>query len=219
MAKQQHFGLGIMMAMLIAPAAMAQSAKSVVQYTDAALVDVGDGWTTILDGNLHTSQWKDLTIDVSLETGLFTSTTVRSKNGKEDISYAEAMVQVRVLVDGQEAFPGVVTYDRRYQELMAKFGGIIESCTDADGDGTIVFEDECEITEEELRLVLDTMAAHAFTFLVDDLSSGNHHVQVQARLTTDTGAMAGEADANALVGKGSLTVEEIRLVKDLDLSF
>lgn len=207
-------------ALLAAGPVHAQSAKHTVQVADTVLLRGGaaDGWVDILSGSIHTASWKDLIIGVSLEAGLFTSTTVRSRGGNNDTSKAEASIQVRVLVDGVEVFPGAVTFARRHQELMAKFGGIVESCSDLDGDGTIVVETECVVTDEELRLVLDTMNANAFNFVLPDLRSGDHSIVVQARIDTSTSAESGEAAANGVIGKGSLIVEEVRMVRGLDVT-
>lgn len=201
----------------------AQSAKNAVQLSNVALVNntTDADWATVLSTTIKTSEQKDLIIGGSFETGLYTQTLVRSKGGNSDTSFAEAQVQVRVLIDGGTAAeriaePGIVTYDRRYQELMAKFGGVL-SCADLNADGIVSF-DECTLTEEELNLILDTMAAHHFNFVLDDLGSGEHTVQIQARVITDKGAQLGSASAFGSVGKGSLTVEEVRLVKGVDIT-
>lgn len=207
--------------LLWAPQAFAE--KNAVQVGDVALVGASlstadaDGWTTILTSSLHTAAWSDVVVGVTLEAGLFTSTTVRSKGGTADSSTAEAKIEIQVLVDGAPADPGSVVFARRAQSLMAKFGGIVESCSDSDLDGVIAVETECTVTEEELALVLDTMGAHGFNFILADLSSGTHTIEVQARVTTSATWTAGAASASAVLGKGSVVVEEVRLAKDLDI--
>jgi len=208
------------------------ASKAATEVAELILIPYGPGvsgdsttagpWVDILTTQLKTSQQKDLFMGVSLVTGLYTETLVRSKNGVEDTSSATAGIEVRVLVDKgtageRTAYPGIVDYDKRKQEMAAKFGGIIYSCTDANADGTIVFPTECVITEEELKLVLETLGSHHFNFVLDDLGSGVHKVQVQARINLASSVQAGGAKANALVGKGSLTVEEVRLVKGADI--
>lgn len=205
-------------ALALAPAvASAQSAKNAVQLSRVALVEATgqQSWTKILETQIKTSQQKDLIIGVSLETGLFTQTLVRSKGGTGDTSKAEATLKIRVTVGNRTAEPGEVTFDKRYQELMAKFGGVL-ACSDTNGDGIVSF-DECVITEEELNLILNTMAAHAFNFVIDDLGAGTHNVIVEAMVDTNASWQLGSASANAAVGKGSLTVEEVRLVKGAEL--
>jgi hypothetical protein len=204
-----------------------QSAKNAATTAPNILVPAtsgtggAGGWVSVLDTGLHTSQQKDLIMGVSLETGLFTRTLVKSKGGTQDTSTAEANVQVRVLIDAGTAAqriaePGVVTFDKRFQSLMAKLGGVL-NCTDVNGDGVITF-DECTLTDEEIELILSTLAAHAFNFVLDDLGSGDHTVTVQVRVTTNTSTQNGEAAATGAVGKGSVTVEEVRLVKGSDIT-
>jgi hypothetical protein len=209
--------LAIIMVFGVASAQNSQpSSKVTAQVGDIAILDAkAMGWTTVLSNNLKTANQKDLFVDVSLECGLYTKTLVKSA-GKPDTAKAEAGVYVQVLVDGAPAYPGEVVFCRRTQELTALFGGIMQKCTDLNGDGTITY-DECTWTPEELELVLDTMNANSFNFVLDDLSSGVHTIAVQARISTATEAGAGVADAKATIGKGSVTVESVRLIKDEDI--
>ena len=205
--------------MTIGGMASAQSAKNAVQLASYDLIGTTastNGWSEVLRTSLRTSEQKDLIIGVSLETGLFTETLVKSKGGNPDTSWAEANVEVAVWVGNRQAEPGNVTFDKRRQTLMAKLGGVL-NCSDLNGDGVIGF-DECTLTDEEIQLILDTKAAHAFNFALDNLGSGVHDVRVLARITTDNGADTGTSSATGLVGKGSVTVEEVRLVKDIDIT-
>lgn len=86
------------------------------------------------------------------------------------------------------------------------------SCGDTNGDG-IVTVDECTFTDEELQLILDTMGAHHFNFALTDVGAATHIVKVQARVTTAASSLL-QAGATGSVGKGAVTVEEVRLVKD-----
>ena len=169
-------------------------------------------WTTILSNNLKTPNQKDLFVDVSLECGLYTDTLVKSAGGTKDTAKAEAGVYVQVLVDDVPMYPGEVVFCRRTQTLTALFGGIL-NCTDTNGDGVITV-DECKLTPEELELVLDTMNANSFNFVLDDLGPGVHTVALQARISTKEEAGAGMADAKATIGKGSVTVESVRMIKN-----
>jgi len=168
-------------------------------------------WSTIMKTQLKTSNQKTLFIDVSFECGLITSTTVKSKKGKKDTSVAEAVVFTQVLVDNAVALPGPVIYCQRTQELSATFGGIMNSCTDLDGDGTIL-ADECTWTDEELSLMLSTMNANSFNF-VADVGQGVHNIEVQAKIGTRTSYEAGSAEAYGSIGKGTVVITEQRLVK------
>ena len=195
---------------------LAQSAKNAVQVNTAAVVTAtcGSGWSNIANVQIHTSQQKDLVLGASLETNLFTRTLVRSKGGTADTSTAEAELRVRAVVDAAETRPGVVVFDRRLQSLMAKFNGI---CTDQNADNIVNYT-ECT-TPEELELILDTSAAHHFNFILEDVGVGTHNVWMQGCVRTATTTQTGEATAGATAGKGSLTVEEVRLVRNQDVTF
>jgi hypothetical protein len=210
--------------------AFAQSSKSAIQISNLTLIEQTastDGWVTILgavdpsDPNavtIHTSQLKDLLFSVSLECGLYTQTLARSKGGVKDTSVAQATVQVRVVLDPgtpQEriAEPGEVTFCERVQELSATLQGIIGNLACFPGG---VFDPNapgCVLTPEEIELVLNTLEANAFFFSLDDVGAGTHNVIVQAQIESSTSVQAGTAGALALIGKGTVVVEEIRLVK------
>ena len=195
--------------------AFAASSSSTVA-TGVDLMQTTPGEPEIILSNvIHTSSQKDLAVDVSLECGLYTRTLVKSKAGTKDTSVADASVKVRVLVDGVEAYPGTVTFCSRAQELSATFGGIFENCEDTDGDGHITL-DECDLTDEELELILTTVNANAFNFILDDVGVGDHLIEVEATADWGSSYQTGDAEAKAFVGKGSMTVEEIRLIKDED---
>jgi len=175
-------------------------------------------WDTILEQDIKTPNQKDLFIDVSLECGLYTQTHVKSKGGNKDTATAEAMVKVRVLVDGDEAYPGKVVFNYREQTLSAKFMGIFTGeCLDVDPvNHTVTINYTC-LEPEELNLTLDTMSANSFNFIMDDLTSGVHTVEVQAMIDTTAVAGAGTAEAWATIGRGSVTIELVRMIKGEDI--
>ena len=130
----------------------------------------------------------------------------------------------RVLVDGNDAtpaYPGPVTFCQRYQELSATLQGIIEnlSCfVDDDNDPATpsVFDPDapgCILTPEEIDLVLRTLSANAFFFILPDVGVGTHNIEVQARIATSGSAQEGAWDSKALIGKGAVVVENHRLAK------
>jgi hypothetical protein len=174
----------------------------------AGVVD-GEGFTRVLSSELKNSGTpKDLVIGLSFETSLFTMTMVKSKGGDKSTSTADAEIEMYVLVDGKMAAPGIVTFDRRYQELWASLGGVL-SCADDNADGIISF-DECDLTEEEIGLILDTKSAHTFNFLADNIGSGSHTIEAYARLSKDGSVEGmGATDASATLGKGTLSVWEV----------
>ncbi len=191
----RHIGIIAIALLLASGVAMAQtkSSKATAQagaisiLTDSESGGV-DGYTTILSGGIHTSQQKDLFLGVSLECGLYTRTLSKSKGGNKDTSFAEAAVRVKVLIDG---------------------------CLSV-VDGIVILDEEC-LLPEEIELVLDTMNANTFNFLHPDAGVGSHVIEVQAMIDLGTDYEAGDVEARATLGKGSLTVEEVRLIKSEEI--
>jgi hypothetical protein len=192
-------------------------------------------WETILTQNIKTPNQKDLIIDVALETGLYTRTHVKSKRNHEgdpdwDSSTAHAKVMVRVGVDGnyatvevgeeQEAgvaFPREVTFNEREQTLSAKFMGIFTGeCLIVDPDtGDVTLNYTC-LEPEELELILNTLSANSFNFVVADLTPGNHIITVEAKIIANGAAEEGKFEAMAMVSQGSVVIELVRMVKAED---
>lgn len=180
-----------------------------------------EGKATVMETTIHTSNNKELLIGVSMEAGLFTKTQVKGKNGSSDSSSADASIEVTVFVNGVAAEPGTITFSQRSQELNAVLGGVIESCTfntDQDNDGvvddalSIVIQDDCIVSDEEIELIQRTMSAHHFNFVSPNLSAGSHRITVEASISSSVSAGAGSAVATGLIGRGSLTVESVRAI-------
>ena len=184
-----------------------------VAYTDEPddITDVIDvHGMKILEQTIHTANDKDLFIDVSLQSAVFTGTTVKSKDMDRDTSAAAAVVALRVVIDKgtaneRVAFPGAVVYNARLQVLTARLQGVIPTVW----PGTIT-------TPEEIGLFIGTMSANSFNFIVDDLDAGMHTVTVQAKCLSWVMNEKGCAQAVAVIGLGSMTVEEVRMVKGED---
>ncbi|TMA99991.1 MAG: hypothetical protein E6J70_11665 [Deltaproteobacteria bacterium] len=165
-----------------------------------------------MSATIKTSNIADLFVAPSLVTGLFTSTTVKGNgSGTTSTSVAMGAVQVRVLLDGHPgyAYPdssgGGVTFDQRIQTLTAKLGFILTDCIASGGVG-------CELTPEEIELVLDTTSAHSYNFILLNVGSGVHSVTIQAKASSRSTTIGGAAVSNAIFGLGSLTVDSVRLV-------
>ncbi len=186
-------------------------------------------WLSVMSNTLHTSSQKDLFVDVSLEVGLYTNTFVadggdggngNGHGGGPSSSTASAAVKVKVLVDGVEALPGEVVFGSRTQTLEANFQGFIADCLFIDPDtGEIELDEDC-VEPETIRLILETMHAASFNFLIVDPGVGTHTIEVLCQ-TVITTAVDGnddnDAEASALVGKGSVTVQEVRLANGQDI--
>ncbi len=142
-----------------------------------------------------------LVITPSLDTGVFTSTTVSKTGGiLFGTDTAESGLLVQVTVDGGPVdpevkstdtadFPGGISgvmYDERFQQLSV---ANLQCATTA----------TCSIT-----LILSSLAAHSFNFIAPNLAQGNHTVDVYAQLVNTQGTEM------ACVGPGSLTVVQAK---------
>ena len=182
-----------------------------------AATDINSGWQTVLEQDLKMANNHDLLMVASFEVGLFTSTTVSSKNMVTDTSTASACVKVKAQVDGVDAAPGDVVYGKRTQTLTATLEGAIAGClsvvTNAAGGLQIVLDTNC-VLPEVIGLLQDTVTANSFTFAAPNLSSGFHNIKIQAQIDAKGDNQNGSFTAAALVGKGTLTAESVRMVKD-----
>ncbi len=152
-----------------------------------------------------------------MECGLLTTTTAKSKGGQKDTAIAEAGIQVQVLIDGEPAAPGPVTFCKRRQELSATFQGLIDGCLSVAEDGvTVVLDDEC-LQPEEVSLVQATTTAAGYNFIAADVGVGVHNIEVQTRIGLFTDAEdASQVEARGIIGKGSVVVEEVRMIDGED---
>ncbi len=229
----------------LAIAASSQPAsKATAMVTGIVVTDTTDmAAATILEQEIKIpGNKKDLFVDVSLETGLYTKTLVQSKGGNKESAEAWARIQVLVQAtpidnDGNAtgapiiAEPnmtgGWVTYDYRLQYLSATLQGIINDIIceyDPGPDGipgtpddiVTCWIDQETLTEEEIELLLNTMAAHSFNFILPDLPVDTYRVEVLARIASDTDVSnsgKSSAEATATIGLGSVTIEAVRMIR------
>ena len=178
-------------------------------------------WQTVLANTIKTANQKDLFVSASFEIGLYTDTLVKSRNMVSDTSTAKASVKVRVVLDlntpaERVIEPGEVVYGRRQQTLSATLEGAIASClsivTNVNGSLSIILDPDC-VQPEVIQLIQDTMDAASFNFVAVDVPQGVHTVSVQAQIDSTGTVQNGTFEARALVGKGAVTVESVRLIK------
>ncbi len=160
-------------------------------------------------------------IMASLETSLLTDTQVASSNGNKSTATASGSIKVTphvyecpsndctgasgALVDCTtlsspcQIVPDHVTFNAREQTLSANLLGL--GCTANILTGVIT----CT-SPETIDLILSTTSAHAFNFLVNNLSSGVYQVQLGVSVTTSatSDSLLSGAQASVGVGAGSL---------------
>src|SRR5438094_3729337 len=159
------------------------------QFTLIPTTGTGD-WVTILSNNIKTAEMKDLFVTAAVEAGVYTQTAVTGTG----TSSARGKLEVRILVDGLEIEPGPATYADRVQTLSTFL-----------------------MPTEMIELMLRTMHAASFSFVGIDIPVGVHNVAVQARVSTEGSATFGTFSALGSVGKGTMTVESVRLIKGEDV--
>lgn len=175
------------------PAAKATAKVGAINILDATSME----WTTIMSRTIKMTNMKGLFFNVALECGLYTRTRA-GKTASVDTSTGEAGIQVRVIVDDVEAAPGTVMFRQREQTLTPYLAGILVGTT---------------VQDPYVELILKTMETNSFNFIAADLPAGVHTVQVQAKIYTST---SGIAEARATIGKGSVAVEEVRMIRGED---
>ncbi len=208
--------------------------SSTINTTSSSSSD--SDWFQIMAANIKTANDKGFAFDIALQCGIYTDTTVKSKGGNKDASSAEGRVLVRVQVTDPDGIVGYaqpsadidaaansgVTYNYRKQLVEAEFQGIcIDEVPVLDpetglptGEVELVLRGSlADCDYETVRVMLDTLQANAFNFYYGLTDSGVYNVSVQAKLITETSSGNGLASAKALVGLGSMFVENVRLVK------
>ena len=150
------------------------------------------GWIDILTAKIKTGTPKDLVIDVSAECSLVTNAKLSGTLGSEAI----ATIEVRVMVDGVQADPGIVTFNNRVLkvegDLTHHYGGL-----------------PLDIDDHWFEIFLATKCANSFNFMAEDVGSGVHTVVVQAMTHKEEKGLKGTA--NAYIGFASAVVDEVML--------
>ena len=211
--------------------------------TDAVEFDNNTGYTL---ATIKVPQDKELLVGVSAEIGIVTDTSVKGKNGGTAKAIADGEARVKIYAvpdsggDWVEAAPGEIILSKRIQTLNATLAGVIQSCEvsciqDPDtGDITcdeIVIPEDCEVTDEEIGLLLETTAAHHFNFVLPNMDQGVYDIRAvfftgvraevdicddadDCSLYDPDGTVSASAAASAIINKTMLTVQQVRAAKD-----
>ena len=221
----------------VACAAAGPQAGTVNSATCGQSETADTGFVAIHTVRIKTANKKELAFDLSLQCGLVTDTTVKSKGGNKEGSNARGTIRVRIKVtddssgtvrfaepiSGLDAFevadavtaadPVGIVYCDRFQQLEAKFAGL--TCTADSETGVVTCEDP-----EEIRLLLRSLNANAFNFLLPDVAPGAKTIVVEARAQASAAIfgtdLQSNANARAFAGAGSLFVEEVRFIRGTD---
>ena len=183
--------------------------------------DKTGGGSKVLFGNIKTpaATSKNVLVMATLESSILTNTLVASKNGTNSTSSAMGAVVVTpkvylcpsndcsgrsgALVDiitlGGTVTPNQVTFNQRVQTLSASLSGL--NCTADLTTGVVTCADP-----ETISLLLSTMSANGFNFLVQTPGQGVYQVQLGIALeaSASTNGLPAGAAATVAVAAGSL---------------
>jgi hypothetical protein len=199
---------------LLSASAFAASSKFAANVSDV-LITNGAGGSGSLNIPIKTANKSDLLVGVSLMSTILTETKTKGRNGDTNFAAAEGKVDVCLTITGEyeDLAPGCVTFEMRRQELTTVLSGVLDCPT---GD-TPDFDDFCTIVDdEEVSLLLKTMSANHFNFVVKNVRPGVHTVTATVTGSTDLTCDTALEDCGAevAVGPGSITVEEVRATND-----
>jgi len=199
------------------------SVISADDQTDVAYdCNENDGYTL---ATIKVPEQKELLVGLSAEVLLVTDTSIKGKDGgsARALAYAGGGVELAACPVGggdcQPAAPGFVFLADRFQILDATLGGVLETCSDLNGDGTIDFSTECTYSDEEIGLILDTLSSHHFNFVLPNMSQGDYNIVAMFgtaachEISSDGDAVA-STYARAGIGKYMLTVQQVRATKN-----
>ena len=190
---------------------------------DATDFDLDAGYTL---ATIKVPQDKELLVGVSANVGLVTDTSIKGKEGGAARSIAGAgagVIVFAVPVEGANGSPalgqpGLVVLNARVQVLDATLGGVIDTCAVVDDLGNV----ECTFTDEEIGLVLATLSANHFNFVLPNMDQGEYNlvaffitgalakVDIDEASVSAGGSVSASAFAKAFIGKTMVTVQQVR---------
>lgn len=208
---------------------IANSAASTSELCGTVLPGIGgtDTKEGALLATIKMPESKELLAGISAESKILLDTVVKSKSGYSATAMGEGSVAVNIyaknVATGVKYAPvpsGVITLNARVQQLTAALGGVLLSCTDTNGDGTITAS-ECQFTEEEIGLLTENASANHFNVLFPNLPQGTYEIRanftvLSTSTATTTSAINACAYASSKVTLGNriVTLQDVRAVKD-----
>jgi hypothetical protein len=221
--------------LLVCGSALAQSNGNFSATATGASCAIGAGGAfnggtsvNVFSSNISTSNGSGVTLNIrpSLVTGLFTdtkiSTTVPSAS-------ADVGIQVCVTVDGSGAgiLPtNCVVYDQRFQSISSNLFSQLTACTQAPTATACTVDADCAGLGTgftcgaagvcvgpnplcDFELILSTLSAHSFDFVVP-VSKGKPHV-VQATWSVIGAGATLPSKVASCVGPGIVTVTQYKV--------
>ena len=198
-------------------------------FSGAAVAVTPDNFVAVMQSTVKVSNSQSLFVSSSMVTGLYTSTTTKTKTGSTSTVTAMGGVYERaVLLDASGnvvvAFPVAqctadilgcqsigpdfgVTIDSRVQTLTQSLSDCVVNVGIIAGTCTF---------DSTIGLVLQTTSAHTFNFIFPNVGVGTYTVQIQMAVNSNAQVVTGSGSAvgAAAFGLGSVTIESVRLIHD-----
>ncbi|NIM04581.1 MAG: hypothetical protein GTO55_01515 [Armatimonadetes bacterium] len=186
-----------------------ESTKCAAAWSGTQVVPAtADSWATVLSASLKTGAPKDVAVLFTAESLVATYVKVHAKKVSGalavDTDSSEAALLVRCLVDGVEAYPGPITFDSRLMKLSAFLGEAIY--TDP-GTGELL-----SAGDQWISIYERTRAAHAFSFCLGNLGSGEHLIEIQCQIVvTPSHEEVAPEVTEAYLGARMMVCDEVNL--------
>jgi len=236
------FGIAALVAVLAMSTvaiALSQSAiaapanKTSIGSGDMGAIAAADEWVTIVSGTIKTSTPSDLVVSHNQECTIHTGLNLDQDNEQATSSIRQ---DIRLLVDGEPVpatygdTDGIVTLcGRAYHIDTNVLSTVYDLCAfaeslDLDGDGIPDNTEVCQDDEIYFDSFIRTKQAHGWDWVVVDVGSGLHTVEVQSMLIDELSAVGdgtgkkgnaknsgNDIDTILEIGKRSLIVIESKL--------
>jgi hypothetical protein len=170
-------------------------------------------WITVSTTQIQPPGGKDLMITFSAQTAVEYNAGIIATTGSAGLVFGDLFnaLNVRILVDGVPAAPGVVTYDSQFRFLEAFLANPISACHETDPSGFV----SCTFGQDTIVDILGTTSTHSFSFVVHGVSPQNHVVQAQVQFSlsnfTLPGGTSSSGEVFAVIGPRTLVVEQLQL--------
>jgi len=175
---------------------------STITCSSGAALSCVNGGSAFLGATIKMpgSRSKYLWISASLETALWTQTGVTGGTGKIQTSTATGSIVVTPEVRApngalMHVWPPSVTFDERTQQLAANLSGCLTNLDPTTGLPLVTCTDS-----ESVNLLLSTMSAHSYNFLVENQGTGTYTVKLKIGATATANSTSIVAPATVKVG-------------------
>ena len=200
-------------------AVAAPANKTVIGSGTMGAQIASDNWQTIISGTIKTSTPSDLFVSHDQECTIHTGLNLDQDNEQATSAIRQ---DIMLVVDGKTVpatfgdKDGIVTLcGRAYHVDTNVLSTVWELCNwaeslDLDGDGVLDNEDLCEGDEIYFDSFIRTKQAHGWHWIVLDVGSGEHTIEVKSKLVNELDAVGtGEKKKGKATDSNNDTVDTV----------